>query len=405
MAGSIRLFGDVHDGDCMIWTRDVQMIGKRVRMYVALVLTVAAALLPPHQSSAAEIARYQPEPPPRVSAKAVFVKDISSGAELFAENPDEPLPPASLTKIAVALVVLDFGRLDDMVTITDADLVPLEESQVGLVAGDRLSIRNLLFGALIPSGNDATLALARYIGSASLEDGASDEDAVNQFIAMMNEKAKSLGATASTFLYPTGIDVPGHVMSARDVATLTAAALSYPLFAEIVSTPSVVLPSEVRPDGYAVVTTNQLLVDGVANGVKTGSTPAAGGCLATSFTVGPNTIVSVVLGSDVVESAEGVQDNSARFNDSLALVDAVQDDFQWIDPTAPGELTGFVEELGVWDVALERSVLLPVPIGGATQLRYRLDLDPPADDSADSGEVQFYLGNALLSEQPMIQAN
>lgn len=378
---------------------------KRVRAISMLFLAVVLALLPLHQALGAETARYQPAPPPQVSAKAVFVKDISSGAELFAENADEPLPPASLTKIAAALVVLDYGNLEQLVTITDQDLVPLEESQVGLVVGDRLTIRDLLFGALIPSGNDATLALARFIGGENLDQGASADDAVEKFVDMMNAKAKSLGATSSTFLFPTGIDMPGHAMSARDVATLTAAALANPLFAEIVSTESIVLPSEVRPDGYPVVTTNQLLVDGVVTGVKTGSTPAAGGCLATSFTVGPNTIVSVVLGSSVVESADGVQDNSARFDDSLAVVDAVQDSFQWIDPTAPGELDGLAEELGVWNVALRQDVLLPIPVGGADKLRYRLNLDPPAEVSASTGEVQFFLGNVLLTEQPTVQAN
>ena len=119
------------------------------------------------------VARYRPMSPPPISADAVFVTDISTGTELFAQNADEPLPPASLTKIVSALVVLDRANLDDTVEILEDDLVSTEESQVGLMAGDRLSVRDLLHGMLIPSGNDATLALARHVGTAVLGDGAS----------------------------------------------------------------------------------------------------------------------------------------------------------------------------------------------------------------------------------------
>src|SRR5919107_555195 len=126
-------------------------------------------------AQAAEVARFRPMSPPPISADAVFVTDISSGTELFAENAEEPLPPASLTKIVSALVVLERANLDDTVEILEADLVSAEESQVGLTAGDRLSVRDLLHGMLIPSGNDATLALARQVGAAAIGEGASAE--------------------------------------------------------------------------------------------------------------------------------------------------------------------------------------------------------------------------------------
>src|SRR5688572_14933878 len=106
-------------------------------------------------AQAAEIARYRPLAPPPISADAVFVTDISSGTELFAQNADEPLPPASLTKIVSALVVLERANLEDIVEIQEADLVGTEESQAGLVAGDHLSARDLLPGMRIPPGHDA----------------------------------------------------------------------------------------------------------------------------------------------------------------------------------------------------------------------------------------------------------
>ena len=228
-----------------------------------------------------------------------YVTDISTGTELFALNAEEPLPPASLTKIVSALVVLERANLEDSVEIQQEDLVSAEESQVGLMAGDRLSVRDLLQGMLIPSGNDATLALARHVGASAIGEQAPAEEAVAEFVSMMNAKAAELGATSSHFANPTGIDEAGHVMSARDVAVLTKAALQNSLFSEIVATTSAVLSSELVPDGYRVTTTNQLLAEGLVTGVKTGTTAKAGGCLVTSFAVGPNQIVAVVLGSDV----------------------------------------------------------------------------------------------------------
>ena len=367
---------------------------------IALISIVSAAA-----STRAEVPRYQPPAPPSLSAAAVYVLDATSDTELYALNPDAPLPPASLTKIAAALVILERANLDDTLEIVEADRVSPEESQVGLEVGDRLTVRDLLNGMLIPSGNDATMALARYVGAASLGGESEDAKAIGAFVALMNEKAAALGATKSHFVNPTGIDADGHVMSARDVAILATAALQNPLFAEIVSTPTAVLASELKPDGYAVTTTNVLLQEGLVQGVKTGSTPQAGGCLVTAFAVGPNTVLAVVLGSEVDESSEGVQDNSARFADTRALIDAVNTDYLWLDPASPGVVAGLSDELAVWEVALADNSLLPVPTGGAAELRYRLVLQPPAAPRDPVGNVEFFVGERLLSARPALQAS
>ena len=353
---------------------------------------------------AAEVARYQAMSPPPISADAVFVTDISTGTELFAQNTEEPLPPASLTKIVSALVVLERANLEETVEILEEDLVSPEESQVGLTAGDRLSVRDLLHGMLIPSGNDATLALARHVGTAAIGEGVSPEQAVAQFVTMMNAEAAELGATSSHFLNPTGIDDEGHVMSARDVAIVTKTALQNSLFSEIVATTDAVLGSELLPDGYRVSTTNQLLAEGIVTGVKTGTTAQAGGCLVTSFAVGPNRIVAVILGSDVAETTDGVQDNTARFAETRALLDAVKADYLWLDPTLPGVVSGLAEELSVWEVDLATGDLLPVPASSEGEIRYRLVLGPPSAPKSPAGEVQFYVGQQLLSERVMLQA-
>lgn len=356
-----------------------------------------------HWTLAAEVPRYEPMSPPPISADAVFVTDLSSGTELIAMNADAPLPPASLTKIVSALVVLERAKLDDEIEILDDDLVSPEESQVGLQAGDRLTVRDLLFGMLIPSGNDATLALARHVGASTIDEPLSPERAVEEFVALMNAKATTLGAKASHFANPTGIDADGHVMSARDIAVVTAVALKDPLFSEIVSTSSAVLSSKVLPEGYAVTTTNVLLAEGAATGVKTGTTARAGGCLVTSFAVGPNTVIAVVLGSEIAESTDGLQNTTARFADTRAILDAVREEYVWLDPDAPGEVAGLLEELSVWEVDLGTDGLLPVPAADAEDVRYRLVLAPPTAPQSPAGHVQFYVGTRLLSELPAIQ--
>jgi serine-type D-Ala-D-Ala carboxypeptidase (penicillin-binding protein 5/6) len=372
---------------------------------ISMILTTALTFWGPSDAAhAAEIARYRPMAPPPISADAVFVTDISTGTELFAQNADEPLPPASLTKIVSALVVLERANLEDTVEILEDDLVSAEESQVGLKAGDRISVRDLLHGMLIPSGNDATLALARHVGTTTLGEGTSPDQAVAEFVSMMNAKAAELGATASHFLNPTGIDAVGHVMSAHDVAILTKAALQNSLFSEIVAKTEAVLPSEVVPDGYRVTTTNQLLAEGLVTGVKTGTTAEAGGCLVTSFMVGPNEIVVVILGSDVSEASDGSQDTTARFSETRALLDAVKADYLWLDPTSPGIVAGLVEELSVWEVDLANDALLPVPASSQGDVRYRLVLAPPSAPENPAGEVQFYVGEQLLSERAALQA-
>lgn len=370
-------------------------------------ILVATAFAEPQSGrvSAADVKVLQTPAPSSITAKSVYVFDRRSGVPLFARDADLPLPPASLTKIVAALVVLDRADLGQMITIQESDLVSPEESQVGLIAGDVLSARDLLFGALIPSGNDATLALARTIGSGDLGEGATDDEAVARFVEMMNEKATEIGATASHLMYPTGVDREGHVMSARDVATASAVALKNPLFAEIVSTSRATLPSQVRPEGYEIYTTNDLLVEGLVNGVKTGSTPLAGGCLSTSFDLGPGQIVAVVLGSEFTVDDEGFPNYSQRFADTRALMSAAESGYVWMDLTSPDTLSGLTEELAVWNVALPEQIQVPVPVADTSELRYRLRLAPPDNSDGSAGELQVYVGDALLLSQSTVVAN
>lgn len=380
---------------------------RRARGFAnAMLFSVSLALgVPVSGATAADVIEFEPVAPPPVSAKALFVTDETSKTELFAFNADEPLPPASLTKIVAALVILDEVNFDDVVHIVEEDRVSTEESQVGLIAGDRVSARDLFVGMLVPSGNDATLALARHLGEARLGESATPDEAVDAFVDMMNVTARELGATASHFENPTGIDAEGHVMSARDIATVTAIALQNPLFAEIVSTQTATLGSEVLDGGYPVSTTNDLLLEGLVTGVKTGSTPKAGGCLVTTFAVGPNEVIAVILGSDALETTEGLRDYSVRFSDMRQVISATSSAYTWLDPAVDGAVSGLLEELSVWDATLDGGSLLPIPTELATQVKYRLILAPPPATAGPVGEIHFFVDEQLISRRPAFQAN
>ncbi len=365
--------------------------------------TISRANATARDRAPAVAATFAPIAPPSLSAKAAFAFDATASTPLFAQAPDEHLPPASLTKIATALVVLDHADLAEKVTIEQADLVPPDQSQVGLVAGDTLSVGDLLIGLLVPSGNDAGLALARYVGQ-KLDPGAAGADqAVAAFVGAMNQKAASLGATNTHFTNPSGIDAPNHYSSARDLALMTAAGLENPVFRKTIATPSAVLASKVRPDGYPVATTDDLLVDGTVSGGKTGTTGEAGGCLMSTVHIGANDIVVVLLGSALDQTDDGALHSAARYSDMRALIDALHADFHWVDPTTPDAFPGLADELNVWGAYLPETSDVAIPQSRAAEARYRLVLGPAAAANAPVGSVLFFVGSDLLTERPILQ--
>ncbi len=376
-----------------------------MRAILVLIVVIAAV---GHGAAAnlADASSWTPEPwpalePPPLTAGAAYAFDATADVPLLALNADEPLPPASLTKIVTALVVLEHGNLDDTIAILESDIVDESQSRVGLVAGDVLTVRDLLYGLMIPSGNDAALALARHVG-ASLPGGA-DGDPAAAFVAEMNRMSADLGATTANFANPTGMFADDQRISARDLALLAAVAMEDPLFAEIVGTARLTLPSAIRPEGYEIFTTNDMLVDGTAVGIKTGSLPEAGGCLVVATREGENLIVSVVLGSPL-SYENGVPVSPARWADMRGMLAAIETDYVWVDPAAPGVVPGLPEELAAWGAVLPASGSVPVPADRAADLAYRLRLGPPANPGEPVGTVLLLVGPDLLAERQVQQA-
>ena len=243
--------------------------------------------------------------PPEISADALLVYDVDAEQILFERAMDEALPMASLTKLMTSLLVWEADDLNATVTIEAADLVG--GASMGLIAGDRLTVEELLWGLLVPSGNDAAMALARHVGGS-----------VEAFVARMNERAAELGLTATSFRNPHGFDAPGHVSSAADLLSLTLRNQTTPRFNEMVAT------AETTVAGYPVKNTNDLLItDADANGIKTGTTPAAGQCLIAEFDDGSgHRVIIEVLGS------------TDRYEDVRKLRLYYEQNYEWLSGNA-----------------------------------------------------------------------
>ena len=226
---------------------------------------------------------------PDVGAHEAIVVEYPSGRVLYAKNEHERMAPASLTKVMTAILALEYGNLNDVVTATPDDIVG--ESTMGLVSGEQQTLLNLLYGMLLPSGNDAAMAIARHLGSTIGASVKSDStDPIVRFAAMMNTRVQQLGLLDTHFITPHELDGEGHYSTAYDLASLSWYALHIPQFNEIVSQAYYEAP------GHALQNTNEMLTRYPgADGIKTGWTDDCGLCLITSATRGGHRLIAVVL--------------------------------------------------------------------------------------------------------------
>ena len=165
---------------------------------------------------------------PEVSAQGVVVWDDRADRALYTKNPHERFAPASITKIMTAIVAIERGDLDEIVAIQiDAEELAArtDSTTMRLYPGERLSLRNLLYGLMLPSGNDAAIEIARHIGGSE-----------PAFVDLMNAKAEQLGMVNSRYMNPHGLDEDGHYTTAHDMTLLGRYAMQNPVFAEIVGT-------------------------------------------------------------------------------------------------------------------------------------------------------------------------
>jgi serine-type D-Ala-D-Ala carboxypeptidase (penicillin-binding protein 5/6) len=257
-----------------------------------LILLLLSPVSSPDRAAAQETKPEAPPGAPKLNAGSWTLIDADTGHYLAGKNPDERVSIASTTKIMVALVALDEDvDLDEQVTVSEkaASYAGSVYSNIGLYPYDRVSVRDLLTAALVPSGTDADYALAEHLGDGS----------VDEFVAKMNDKAKELGLENTHFANPAGIDAPGNYSSAADLAKITREAMKYPEFRKIVNMPEATISTQDRE--IDVVTTNLLVLPnsgydyGPATGAKTGTSVQAGPCVVATAQSSDESYIAVVL--------------------------------------------------------------------------------------------------------------
>ena len=269
--------------------------------------TVKAPLTPTAATVATAASARQSSPPPTIAATAGYLFDPTTGQVLFAQNPTQELAMASTTKIMTALTALTFGSLSQRITIGQ-DTVAMQngvDSVAGLQLGDSLTLCELLYALLLPSGDDAAVAIAEGVAGTQA-----------RFVAEMNAEAALLGLWRTHYANPDGLDENGHYTTARDLAQLAAYAMQIPVFAQVVGTATYTLPQTTNHIAYTWNTTNYLLTAtnyyAGATGVKTGTTGNAGACLVFAAARNGRQLIGVVLNEPT---------DPGRFTDATALLD------------------------------------------------------------------------------------
>ena len=220
-----------------------------------------------------------------VNVPAAVVMDFESGRILYDKNGDEKRPMASLTKIMTSIMLVENCDLDEMIEVP-AKATWIGGSTVGLKKGDMVSARSLLYGMLLPSGNDCAYTVAIHIGGT-----------IENFANMMTKKAQEIGAKDTSFANPHGLDNENHYTTAKSLAIITRYALNNKYINEVVNTKSATI--NFGSFSKLLTNTNALLKTyEKADGVKTGFTNGANRCLVASATDDNRRFIAVVLGAD-----------------------------------------------------------------------------------------------------------
>ena len=324
-------------------------------------------------------------PPPTINARAYILMDYDSGQILADSKAEERMEPASLTKLMTSYVIykeMRDGRikLHDMVTISE-HAWRMGGSRTFVPVGKKVSVEDLLKGMIVQSGNDATVALAEYVGGSE-----------SVFVSMMNQEAKRLGMTGTHFVDSTGMPNPDHYTTAHDLAVLTRAMIrEFPDHYQLYSMRTFTF------NGITQNNRNKLLWrDKSVDGVKTGHTESAGYCLVASALQDNMRLISVVLGTDSeearAEESEKLLSYGFRFYETHRLYAANK-------PLSTVRIwKGETEKL---PVGLRHELYVTIPRGEYAKLDAQMKLKQPIIAPASKGTLYGSL-NVSLDGQTVV---
>ncbi len=337
-------------------------------------------LLLPTESRAAPVADGKP---PKVTASAACLMDVSNGQIYYQKEGDKRREPASLTKIMTGILAIERGNLKDIVTVKKRAAVVSMGQDIGLNTGDRLYLEDLLKAALMYSANDSTVAIGEHIA------GNHDD-----FVKMMNDKARKLGMKNTQFANTNGFHHPNHYTTANDLAILTSYALKNKTFARLVATKEATISWQPKvqtkietaqdtqkepPKQRLLHNTNRLLdsdFEGI-NGVKTGTTARAGNCLIASATQGRRQLIAVILNSN------------NRWSDATSLLEY---GFNEVKPVVLAEKDEVIAELKVTEGVEQKVTLVAakkleiyLPVIQVEKIQRKINLYPTANAPVKQG--------------------
>ena len=331
---------------------------------------------------------------PRINSRYAIVLDRQSKTILYGKNEKTKTKMASTTKIMTAMVVICNTNLDNVVEISKK-AAGTGGSRLKIKAGDKISVRDLLYGLLLRSGNDAAVALAEYVG-----------ESTEKFAILMNQKAKEIGLRNTNFVTPHGLDSEEHYTTAYELALLTDYALKNQVFSQIVNTKSCTI--NINGISRIISNTNELLgyLNGVY-GVKTGFTNGAGRCLVTSIKREDLDIICVVLGADTKKdrTRDSVKLIEYTFNtyQNINLHEKIKEEFENWKNINKGRINIKKGKKYSMNIKLAEYNLKNYPIKKGTdnkieiKIESNLILTAPVEENSRIGKVTvFYDNNTIL---------
>lgn len=355
------------------------------------------------------------EPDFEVHARGVYMVNTDSGEAVYAKNADNVMYPASLTNIMTAILALE--QVDDLtgtkVTVpaglTD-DLYLRGAGQVGLKAGEEVTMQDLLYAALLPSGCDAALAIAWYLGDGEVE----------AFVDKMNSRARELGALHTNFVNPHGLHDEAQVSTPYDIYKLSAYAMTIPKFAEIVGNFSYTMPATNRNEARRFYSTNALMdvsgdwYDERVQGIKSGFTSPAGRCLVSTAVQGNSRYLLVVMGANLDQAPVSSTQPNLAYRDSVNLYNWAFDYFTLYRLTTEGEVLSSLVVKGGKEKTVDLlagsdcSTLLEAgenPIFIHTEFNVIKKTRAPVTAGQQAGKVNFSLNGEALGSVDLLAAN
>ncbi|MFA5524252.1 MAG: D-alanyl-D-alanine carboxypeptidase family protein [Tissierellales bacterium] len=315
---------------------------------------------------------------PSTSAESAVLIDSKTGRVIYSSNHNLRRPVASTTKIMTALLAIEYGDLYSIVKVKDS-AIGVEGSSIYLAKGEEILLKDLVYGLMLRSGNDAAVAIAEHISGS-----------VDKFVNLMNEKAKNIGASNTNFVNPHGLHDPNHFSTAYDLAIITREAMKTDFFRDVSKTKTWVADREINQ--YFSNKNDVVWEYKGGDGVKIGYTKAAGRCLVASATRDEIQLIAVVI------------NDGNWFNDSYRMLDYGFDNFKPSLLLSKNQFLKKVEllngDIDFLNLVYEDDLIIPLNEEEKEKIKILLDIpdsmNAPIYKGQKLGSIQVFLEGKLL---------